>query len=78
MHRIEVKVTGETGVGKTVILAAIDRALKDLGVKMILSQELEQERNMGNPDKPAQWELESLIKGSYVVLSEENIPRSPR
>jgi phage/plasmid-associated DNA primase len=75
MHRIEVTVTGETATGKSVIVAAIEGALKELGVRAVLSPELELERQMGNPDTPAPWELESLRKNSYVVLSEVNIPR---
>jgi hypothetical protein len=76
MHRIEVTVTGETTTGKTIILAAIDKAMKELGVRMILSPELESERNMGTPDSPPDWELESLKTNSYVVLSEINIARN--
>jgi nucleoside-triphosphatase THEP1 len=75
MHRIEVTVTGETATGKSIILAKIEQALKELGVKAILSPELELERQIGNPDTPASWELESLRQNSYVVLSEVNIPR---
>lgn len=51
MHRIEIVVTGETATGKSIILFAIDRAIKDLGVRLILiSPELESERNMASPD----------------------------
>lgn len=75
MHRVEITVKGETATGKTIVLAAIERAIKELGVRMILSPELESERNMGNPDNPPDWEMESLRKNTYIVLNEVNIPR---
>jgi uridine kinase len=74
-NRIEVTVTGATATGKTVILAAIDRALKELGVN-VLCEELETERNLGNPDTPSESEL-SIVRDAYVVLKEVNIPRKP-
>ena len=76
MNRIEITVTGGTQSGKSVILAAIDKAIKDLGVKMILSHELESERSMGNPDAPNEDELQRLKSNTYIVLTEVNIPRS--
>jgi predicted AAA+ superfamily ATPase len=74
MNRIEINVSGPTQCGKSIVLAAIDRALRDMGIQFRLSEELEQERNMGHPDKPEDWEMEMLSK-SYVVLSETNSPR---
>ena len=73
MNRIEINVSGPTQCGKSIILAAIDRTLRDMGIQFRLSEELEQERNMGNPDKPEGWEFEMLSK-SYIVLSETNAP----
>lgn len=75
MHRIEIVVTGETATGKSLILATIERAIKEMGIRMILSPELEAERNMGNPDNPPDREMQSLRANTYVVLSEVNIPR---
>jgi hypothetical protein len=75
VHRIEVTVSGETQTGKSIILSAVEKAIKDLGVRAILSPELEMERRLGDPDSPADWEVESLRENSYVVLTEVNIPR---
>jgi predicted AAA+ superfamily ATPase len=75
MNRIEINVSGPTQCGKSIILAVIDRALRDQGIQFRLSEELEHERNMGTPDRPEPWEREMLSK-SYVVLTETNIPRT--
>lgn len=74
MNRIEVNVSGPTQCGKSIVLAAIDKALRDLGVEFRLSGDLEIERNLANPDSPAEWELE-ILKNAYIVLTETNIPR---
>ena len=73
MNRIEINVSGPTQCGKSILLAAIDRTLRDMDIRFRLSEELEQDRNMGHPDKPEDWEIEMLSK-SYIVLSETNIP----
>lgn len=78
MDRIEVTVTGPTGCGKSLVLAAIDRAIRGLGTKLVLSEDLEKERRLNNPDNPPDWELESLRTKTYVVLTEKNIPRESR
>lgn len=72
MNRIEINVSGPTQCGKSIVLAAIDRALKDLGVRFTLSAELEAERRLSNPDQPADWEME-MLNSSYIVLTETNI-----
>jgi hypothetical protein len=74
MKRIEINVSGPTQSGKSIVLATIDRALRDLGVNFRLSETLEMERNMGNPDDPEPWERDAL-KDTYIVLTETNIPR---
>lgn len=77
MNRIEINVSGPIQCGKSIILAAIDRTLRDMGVQFRLSEELEQERNMGHPDNPEDWET-AMIGKSYVVLSETTIPNTPQ
>jgi hypothetical protein len=75
MNRIEINVSGPTQCGKSILLAAIDRTLREMGIQFRLSPELESERNLSCPDNPASWEIEMLSR-SYVVLTETNIPRS--
>ncbi|MBN3948452.1 MAG: hypothetical protein HWQ38_19140 [Nostoc sp. NMS7] len=72
-NRIEITVSGPTGSGKSIVMAAIDGALKNLGVN-VLSEDLETERNLNKPDSPSDWELK-MVRDSYVVLKEVNIPR---
>ncbi len=73
MNRIEVIVTGPTGSGKSIILAAIAQALKKLEVNF-LSPDLELERALNNPDQQCAWEMD-MVRSSYVVLKEVNQSR---
>lgn len=69
---IHIEVTGETGTGKTSLLAFIEKALKNEEY-LTVSPELESERRMASqasveknmPDK----------NSSVIVLSETNVPR---
>lgn len=72
MNKIEIQVIGKTGSGKSVILAAIDKCLKDLEIPEIISEDLEKERKLCNPDKPAAWQAKSL-KNTSVHMREINI-----
>jgi hypothetical protein len=76
MHRIQIQVTGETGIGKSIILAIIERAIKEAGIRMVLSPDLEAERKLNDPDNPPEWEMESLKNNTYVYLDEVNISGS--
>jgi hypothetical protein len=72
MNRIEIQVIGATGTGKSIILALIERSIKDFGIRAVLSPDLEAERKLNDPDNPPKWEIESF-KNTYIYLSEINI-----
>ena len=62
-----VVVTGPTQCGKSLVLARIERVLREeLGAQTV-SRDLDQERNLGNPDTPADWELKMAAKTTWVL-----------
>lgn len=67
-----VVVTGPTQCGKSVVLARIDRVLREEFGAQTVSKDLEQERNIGNPDNPADFELQLVSKTTWV-LSEKQV-----
>lgn len=77
MRKISVTVEGFTGTGKTAILFIIEKALKNAGLRLILSDKLEQERNLGHPETMSPEDLTKLAENVYIELVEKNVPISP-
>lgn len=53
--------------GKSLVLARIERVLREEFGAQTVSRDLEQERNLGNPDTPADWELKMAAKTTWVL-----------
>lgn len=62
-----VVVTGPPQCGKSLVLARIERVLREEFGAQTVSRDLEQERNLGNPDTPADWELKMAAKTTWVL-----------
>lgn len=60
-------VTGPTQCGKSLVLARIERVLREEFGAQTVSRDLEQERRMGNPDSPADWELKMAAQTTWVL-----------
>lgn len=60
-------VTGPTQCGKSLVLARIERVLREEFGAQTLSRDLEKERNLGTPDDPADWELKMAAKTTWVL-----------
>lgn len=60
-------VTGPTQCGKSLVLARIDRVLREEFGAQTVSRDLAEERSIGNPDKPADWELKMAAKTTWVL-----------
>lgn len=60
-------VSGPTQCGKSLVLACIERILREEFGAQTVSRVLEQERNIGTPCKPAGWELKSVEKTTWVL-----------
>lgn len=60
-------VTGPTGIGKSVLMARIERMLKEEFQAHVVSLDLEQERRLSNPDKPAPHDLKSIKETIWVL-----------
>ena len=62
-----VVVTGPTQCGKSLVLARIERMLREeLGAQTV-SRDLELERNLSRPDTPANWELKLAAETTWVL-----------
>lgn len=66
-----VVVVGSVQCGKSVLLARIERLLRDEFGANTVSRTLDQERRLSNPDFPAVWETDVVGKTLWV-LSEHN------
>jgi len=60
-------VSGPTQCGKSLVLARIERVLREEFGARTVSRDLEQERNLGTPDNPADWELKLAAKTTWVL-----------
>jgi energy-coupling factor transporter ATP-binding protein EcfA2 len=60
-------VTGPTQCGKSLVLARIERVLREEFGTVTVSRDLQQERNIGSPDTPADWELKMAAKTTWVL-----------
>jgi Zn-dependent peptidase ImmA (M78 family) len=73
MKRIEISITGPTSAGKSIVMAAIAKSLRQLNAN-VLAEDLEQEQKLNTPGDPQDWELESFRSDTYIVVKEANIP----
>lgn len=62
-----VVVTGPTQCGKSLVLARIERVLREEFGAQTVSRDLEQERRIASPDSPADWELKMAAKTTWVL-----------
>lgn len=60
-------VSGPTQCGKSLVLARIERVLREEFGAQTVSRDLEQERSLGNPDNPAGWEQKLAAKTTWVL-----------
>ena len=60
-------VTGPTQCGKSLVLARIERVLREEFGAVTVSRDLQHERKIGNPDSPADWELNMAAKTTWVL-----------
>lgn len=77
MDKIQITVTAPTQSGKSIILAQIEKALRELGIRAILkNNEIEKEIALEINQNPPEHMLEHLRSKVYVELVEVNVPRS--